>query len=163
MTDKPLDDFDWQILAALQEDGRLTMVELGERVGLSPSPCHRRVRRLEDEGIIQGYGARLDRTRLGLGLTIFMEIKVDGHRDENARLLQQTILARPEVVACHIVSGTPDFLLEVVVPDLASYERLLFDTFLKLPMIKDIQSNFSIRAVKTGGRLPLAGRSTWSK
>lgn len=155
MIEPKLDSFDYRILAELQRDGRLSMVELGERVGLSASPCLRRVRRLEEDGIIQGYRAQLDRARLGLQLTIFMEIKVDGHRDENAEKLQQTVRALPEVVACHIVSGTPDFLLEVVVPDLAHYERLLFDTFLKMPMIKDIQSNFSIRAVKSGGELPI--------
>jgi len=152
---KLLDNFDWRILDALQNDGRLSIVDLGERIGLSSSPCHRRVRRLEDEGIIHGYSAQLDRLRLGLQLTIFMEIKVDGHKDENARMLQQAIIEMPEVIACHIVSGTPDFLLELVVPDLATYERLLFDTFLKMPMIKDIQSNFSIRAIKTGGQLPI--------
>jgi len=157
MNNQALDAFDTHILQALQNDGRLSMVDLGERVGLSASPCLRRVRRLEEEGVIQGYHARLDRTRLGLPLTIFMEIKVDGHRDENARLLQQTVLSLPEVVACHIVSGTPDFLLEVVVPDLAHYEHLIFDTFLEMPMIKDIQSNFSIRTVKTGGLLPIGG------
>ncbi len=155
MDSKSLDSFDWRILDALQNDGRLSIVDLGERIGLSSSPCHRRVRRLEEGGVIRGYSAQLDRLRLGLQLTIFMEIKVDGHKDENARMLQQTIIEMPEVIACHIVSGTPDFLLELVVPDLATYERLLFDTFLKMPMIKDIQSNFSIRAIKTGGRLPI--------
>lgn len=150
-----LDGIDRRILEALQVDGRLTLVELAERVGLSASPCLRRMRRLEEEGFIAGYRAMLDRVQLGLGLTVFMGIRVDGHRDENATALSAAIAAMPEVVACHVVSGAADFLLEVVVPDLAHYERLLFGTILKLPMVKDVQSQFALRTVKPAAPLPL--------
>ena len=149
------DAIDGRILAALQEDGRLSNVDLGERVGLSPSPCLRRVKQLEEAGVIEGYRASLNRAKLGLGLTVFVGIKVDGHRDANANALQETMRRLPEVVACHLVSGEADFLLEVVVPDLAHYERFLVGTLLKMPMVKDIRSNFAIRAVKERAPLPL--------
>jgi Lrp/AsnC family leucine-responsive transcriptional regulator len=151
-------DFDaiaGRILAALQQDGRLSNVDLGDKVGLSPSPCLRRVKQLEEAGVIEGYRAMLSRSKVGLGLTVFVGIKVDGHRDANATALQEAMLAMPEVVSCHLVSGEADFLLEVVVPDLAHYETFLVGTLLKMPMIKDIRSNFAIRTVKSGAPLPL--------
>jgi Lrp/AsnC family leucine-responsive transcriptional regulator len=151
-------DFDaiaGRILAALQQDGRLSNVDLGEKVGLSPSPCLRRVKQLEEAGVIEGYRAMLSRSKVGLGLTVFVGIKVDGHRDANATALQEAMRKMPEVVSCHLVSGEADFLLEVVVPDLAHYETFLVGTLLKMPMIKDIRSNFAIRTVKSGAPLPL--------
>jgi Lrp/AsnC family transcriptional regulator, leucine-responsive regulatory protein len=151
-----LDALDSKILAALQEDGRLTNVELAERVGLSPSPCLRRVRRLEEDGYIAGYKARVDRRRLGLGMTIFVGVKVDGHRDANARAFQEAMQMLPEVVACHMVSGEADFLLEVVVADLAAYDAFLSRTLLAMPMVRDIRSNFAIRTVKSDGALPVS-------
>lgn len=150
-----LDAIDHKILDALQADGRLTNVELADRVGLSPSPCLRRVKRLEREGVIEGYRAILDRRAVGLGLTVFTEIKVDRHTRAKADALQQALEAIPEVVSCHMVSGAPDFIAEIVVPDLAAYEKLLSDALLELPMVADIRSNFSMRAVKTGSALPL--------
>jgi Lrp/AsnC family transcriptional regulator, leucine-responsive regulatory protein len=156
--DMPMPEFDAidaRIIAALQEDGRLSNVELADRVGLSPSPCLRRVKMLEEAGVIEGYRANLGRKKLGLGLTVFVGIKVDGHRDTNANALQETMRRLPEVVACHLVSGEADFLLEVVVPDLAHYETFLVGTLLKMPMVKDIRSNFAIRLVKANAPLPL--------
>ncbi|WP_295808429.1 Lrp/AsnC family transcriptional regulator [uncultured Nitratireductor sp.] len=150
-----LDSIDRRILHALQEDGRLTNVELADRVGLSPSPCLRRVKRLENEGVIRGYRAIVDRHSVALGLTIFTEIKVNRHNRANADGLQNALSAIPEVVACHMVSGAPDFIAEVVVPDLAAYEGLLSNVLLELPMVEDIRSNFSMRPVKTEGPLPL--------
>ncbi|HEY1383231.1 MAG TPA: Lrp/AsnC family transcriptional regulator [Dongiaceae bacterium] len=152
-----LDALDSKILAALQKDGRLSNVELAERVGLSPSPCLRRVKRLEEEGYIAGYKARIDRRRLGLGMTIFVGVKVDGHRDTNANAFQEAMRKLPEVVACHMVSGESDFLLEVVVADLPAYDAFLFRTLLALPMVRDIRSNFAIRTVKSDGALPVSG------
>jgi Lrp/AsnC family transcriptional regulator, leucine-responsive regulatory protein len=153
-----LDALDSKILAALQEDGRLSNVELAERVGLSPSPCLRRVKRLEEEGYIAGYKAKLDRRRLGLGMTIFVGVKVDGHRDTNARAFQEAMRKLPEVVACHMLSGEADFLLEVVVADLAAYDAFLSRTLLNMPMVRDIRSNFAIRTVKSDGALPVGAR-----
>ena len=153
-----LDDLDSRILSALQEDGRLSNVELAERVGLSPSPCLRRVKRLEEDGYIAGYKAKVDRRRLGLGMTVFVGVKVDGHRDANAKAFQEAMHKLPEVVACHMVSGETDFLLEVVVADLNAYDSFLSRTLLLMPMIRDVRSNFAIRTVNADGPLPVAGR-----
>lgn len=151
-----IDATDRRILAELQADGRLSNVELAERVGLSPSPCLRRVKRLEEAGVIGGYRAMLDRKAVGLGLTVFVEIRVTRHSRDNAAALQEALLAMPEVVACHMVSGAADFLAEVTVPDLAAYEHLLTERLLSLPMVEDIRSNFAMRTIKTDGQLPLA-------
>lgn len=150
-----LDDFDRAILAALQEDGRLSNVALAEKVGLSPSPCLRRVKRLEAEGYIGCYRAVLDRNRLGLGMTVFVEIKADKHQIEDAAAIQKALAAIPEMVSAYMVSGQADFLGEVVVPDLAAYERVLNEKLLPLPMVKEIRSNFALRLIKTAAPLPL--------
>lgn len=150
-----LDAIDWRILSALQEDGRLSNVDLAERAGLSPSPCLRRVRLLEEAGVIQGYHATLDRAGVGLGLTVFVGVKVERHQDAMATAFRTAVQTLPEVVTCHLVSGETDFLLQVVVPDLAGYERFLVDTLLKIPGVSDIRSNFAIQTVKAQGALPL--------
>ena len=155
MPKAPLDGIDRRMLAALQADGRLTNVELADRVGLSPSPCLRRLKRLEQAEVIRGYRAVLDRRAVGLGLTVFVGIKVGKHSRDNAETLHTALAAIPEVVACHMVSGEADFLAEVVVPDLDAYERLLMDRLLTLPMIEDIRSNFALRTIKTDGPLAL--------
>jgi Lrp/AsnC family leucine-responsive transcriptional regulator len=150
-----MDEIDREILRLLQEDGRLSNAALAERVHLSPSPCLRRLKRLEDDGVIERYRAILDRRRVGLGLTVFVEIRVEGHTDETATELQDMFRAMDEVVACHIVSGPADFLLEVTVPDLEHYEQLLLGRLLKLRGVADVRSNFAIRKVKSDGALPL--------
>jgi Lrp/AsnC family leucine-responsive transcriptional regulator len=150
-----MDDTDRRMLAILQREGRITNAELAERLHLSPSPCLRRLRALERDGVISGYRAVLDRRRAGLGLTVFVELKVDGHSDRTAAAITEAIHAAPEIVSAHIVSGAADFLLEVVVPDLPAYERLMFDTLLKLPNVADVRSNFALRNVKEPGPLPL--------
>ncbi|MBF9198242.1 Lrp/AsnC family transcriptional regulator [Microvirga terrestris] len=150
-----LDAIDLKILGALQADGRLTNQELADQVGLSPSPCLRRVRRLERDGFIRGYRAVLGREYVGLGLTVFVDIKVEKHSRENATALQEALAAMAEVVACHMVSGTADFMAEIVVPNLKAYERLLSEKLLTLPMIGDIRSNFSLSRVKSDAAIPL--------
>jgi Lrp/AsnC family leucine-responsive transcriptional regulator len=124
-------------------------------VHLSPSPCLRRLKALEQSGVIDAYRAVLDREAVGLGLTAFVEIKVEGHSEEKAMAIERAVAAMPEVVSCHIVSGAADFLAEVVVPDLRAYERLLLSSLLKLPSLGDLRSNFAIRTVKAPGPLPL--------
>lgn len=150
-----LDDLDLRILTALQTEGRISNAELADRIGLSATPCLRRVRTLEQTGAITGYRALVDRAKVGLGLTVIVGVKVDGHRDENARAIQAAFIGMPEVVACHLLSGETDFLLEVVVPDLAHYEQFLLGKLLLLPMVKDIRSNIVIRTVKENAPLPI--------
>ncbi|WP_029009323.1 Lrp/AsnC family transcriptional regulator [Azospirillum halopraeferens] len=152
---KTPDAFDRRILEELQRDGRLPNTDLAERIGLSATPCLRRVRALEQAGVIAGYRADLARARIGLGLTVMVGVKVDGHRDDNATAIQEAFARMPEVISCHLVSGEADFLLEVVVPDLQGYERFLLGTLLKLPMVRDVRSSFVIRTVKDRAPLPL--------
>src|SRR5436309_4983224 len=116
MPNLELDTIDRRIISTLQENGRLSNVELADRVGLSPSPCLRRVRRLEREGYIEAYRAQLGRGRLGLSLTVFVAIRIDGHANLQAEAFQHALVALPEVVACHLVAGEVDYLAEVVVP-----------------------------------------------
>jgi Lrp/AsnC family transcriptional regulator, leucine-responsive regulatory protein len=151
----PLDRIDRQMLAILQTEGRISNAALAERLHLSPSPCLRRLRALEEEGVIAGYRAVLDRPKVGLGLTVFVELKVDNHSDETANAIAEALTAAPEVVSAHIVSGPADFRLEVAVADLADYEKLLFGTLLKLPNVSDVRSDFVLRTVKAPGALPV--------
>lgn len=150
-----LDPIDRRIIAALQADGRLSNVELAARVGLSASPCLRRVARLERDGFIESYRAVLARDRIGLGLTVFVGIRIEGHASELAEAFEIAILAMTEIVACHMVSGEADYLIEVVVPDLAHYQRFLIDKLLALPIIREVRSNIAIQTLKAGAALPL--------
>ncbi|MDY8110320.1 Lrp/AsnC family transcriptional regulator [Fulvimarina sp. 2208YS6-2-32] len=150
-----LDAIDRRILFALQKNARIANVNLAEEVGLSASPCLRRVGLLEREGIIRGYHASLDRSALGFGLTVFVNVKVERHDDEAAEAFRAAIRVLPEVVTCHLVSGDADFLLQVVVPDLHAYERLLLGALLKAPGVRDIRSNIAIQTVKDQPYLPL--------
>lgn len=155
MPKSTLDAIDTRIIAALQADGRLSNHQLAERIGLSPSPCLRRVKRLEREGYIEAYRAVLQRDRVGLGFTAFVTVKIEGHADLAADALQDAIVAMPEVVACHMVSGDSDYLLEVVVPDRESYQAFLVGKLLDLPIIKEVRSNIAIQPLKTAAPLPL--------
>ena len=151
----PLDPVDRKMLDVLQREGRISNAALAERLHLSPSPCLRRMRALERSGVITGYRATLDRARLGLGLTVFVDLKVDSHSEATASAIAEGISNAPEIVAAHVVSGSSDLKLEVVVPDLPAYERLLFGTLLQLPHVVDARSNFALRTVKAPAPLPV--------
>lgn len=151
-----LDKIDIAILEQLQKNGRLSNVELAEKVGLSPTPCLRRVRQLEDRGLIDGYRAVLNRKKAGLDITVFVSIKIAGHRHENAEDAQNVFESMKEVISSHVVSGAADFFLEIVVPDLEAYEEFVFRKLIVLPMVKDVHSNFVIRTVKEQAPLPLS-------
>ncbi len=150
-----LDAIDLKILRELQADARIPNIELAERVGLSPSPCSRRVKMLEAAGVIEGYRASIDRAAAGMPMTIFAGIRVERHSAENSDAFVEAALAMPEVVACHLVSGEHDYLLEVVVKDMAAYENTVLRRLLSLPAIRDIRTNFAMRSFKTNGLLPL--------
>jgi Lrp/AsnC family leucine-responsive transcriptional regulator len=150
-----LDAIDRRIIAALQADGRLSNVELAERAGLSPSPCLRRVKRLEREGYVAAYRALLQRDRIGLGFTAFLAVKVDSHADPRCDDFQDAIVEMPEVVAFHMVSGEADYFLEVVVPDLEHYQRFLLEKLLAIRIVKEVRSNIAIQTLKAAAPLPL--------
>ncbi len=152
----PYDRIDLAILGRLQTDGRIANIDLAEAVSLSPSACLRRLRALEQDGVIAGYRAELDRDKVGLQLTIFVELKVEGHSQQTSSRVEQALTAIPAVVACHVISGAADFLVEVAAPTLAAYERILLDQILVIPAVVDARSTFAIRTVKTRGPLPLS-------
>ena len=149
------DRIDRAIVAILQSDGRIANIDLADAVSLSPSACLRRVKALEASGVIAGYRAEVSRLRAGLGLTVFIGLKVEGHSQETAARIEQALLAIPAIVACYLVSGTNDFLVEAAVPDLASYEQLLLGQILAIPSVVDAQSTFAIRTILSRGPLPL--------
>jgi Lrp/AsnC family leucine-responsive transcriptional regulator len=150
-----LDPIDCRIVAALQADGRLSNVDLADKVGLSPSPCLRRVKRLEREGYIEAYRAALRRDRMGLGFSVFVGVKIEGHANERALVFERAVISMTEVLACHLISGEVDYLLEVVVPDLESYQQFLVGKLLNLPMVREVRSNIAIQTLKVGAPLPL--------
>jgi Lrp/AsnC family transcriptional regulator, leucine-responsive regulatory protein len=150
-----IDSIDLRILRVLQDNGRLTNVELAKRVGLSPSPCLRRVKRLEAEKVIEGYSARVDRRACGLGVTVFVGVKLERHREEDAERFRKAIRRLDEVVACHIISGEADFLLEVVVGDLDQYSEFVLKKLRQIAGVKDMHSSFALETVKSSQPLPL--------
>jgi Lrp/AsnC family leucine-responsive transcriptional regulator len=154
-----LDATDMKILRELQADARLPNITLAERVNLSPSPCLRRVKILEAAGVIEGYRAVINRAAIDLGLTVFAGVRVERHCDENAEAFVAAVLAMPEVVSCQLVSGDIDFLIEAVVPDMATYEATVLRRLLSLSSVRDIRSSFAMRCYKTGGVLPVPERS----
>jgi Lrp/AsnC family leucine-responsive transcriptional regulator len=133
----------------------LSNVDLAEKVGLSPSPCLRRVKRLERDRYIEGYRASLRRDRVGLGFSVFVGIKIDGHANERALVFEKAVVEMPEVIACHLVAGEADYFLEIVVPDLGSYQRFLVGKLLNLPIVREVRSNIAIQTLKAGAPLPL--------
>ena len=151
-----LDAIDCRIVATLQADGRLSNIELAARVGLSPSPCLRRVKRLERDAYIDAYRAVLQRERIGLGLSVFVGVKIEGHANDQALAFEKAVLAMPEVVAFHLVSGEVDYFLEVVVPDLEHYRQFLITKLLELSIVREVRSNIAIQTLKAGAPLPLA-------
>ncbi len=155
MTKMTLDSFDLKIIKALQNDARQTNQALAQKVGLSPTPCLRRVRKLEKDGVIQRYKAGINRQSVGLDLTIFVNVKVERHQDEEAGNFVRTVTLWSEVISCHLVSGEMDFLLEVVAADMDSYERFVLQRLLKIKGVQDVRSNFAIRSYKTDGALPV--------
>ncbi len=150
-----LDRYDVAILDELQRDARLSNAELASRIGLSAAPTWRRVKWLEAQGYITGYRAEIDRRRIGLGVLAFVRVDAERNNASAIEALEQAIRARPEVVACHYISGAGTFELHVVATDLDAYSRWSMDTLFKLPNVKDIHTSFSLGEVKAGAALPL--------
>ena len=143
-----LDRTDRALLSALQGNARLTVAELSERVSLTTSPCWRRVKMLEDSGLITGYQAIISPKELGYGVTAFVSLMMASHSRETARSFEQRLLEIPEIVACHNISGRYDFLLEVVAKDLESFGEFTREVLQTLPAVKEIYSSFSFKSIK---------------
>ena len=154
-----LDAIDRRILSALQAQGRMTFDELAEQVRLSPSATLRRVRRLEDSGVIRGYAAIVPPERVGLGLTAYLNVRLEKHTESHKRnpmdLFRAAVQAWPEVVECVALTGEMDYLLRVVVEDMAHYSRFVLDTLLKHPSVQDCKTSFVLDRVKASGPTPV--------
>ena len=144
-----LDGIDKRIVAALQADGRLAMVDLADKVGLSATPCQRRVKRLEDEGVIARYAALVTPSAVGLGLQAMVQVTLDDHSEKTVEAFEAAIRARPEVVACYAMTGDMDFLLHVLAPDLAQFSDFAMKALLRMPGVRGTRSSFIMQAVKS--------------
>ena len=151
-----LDRAERQILSVLQAEGRISNVELAERVGLSESPCFRRVKRLEDNGLIEGYGAKLDQGALGLQITAFVQITLEKLDDGKREEFLDCIKAEPHIVECHVMSGSYDFLLKIVAYSMAHFSSLSMQRILKFPGVSNMESHFSLLAIKQDAPLPIS-------
>ena len=150
-----MDRLDKRILHVLQEEGRIPVIELSERVGLSPTPCARRIARLEADGVIRGYGAQLDQTALGLPLTVFVFVELEGHAKGTLAAFETAIRRFDEVVECHLMTGTRDVLLKVLARDLSGFDRFLEESLLQVPGIRATRTSFSLRPMVVRNGLPL--------
>jgi Lrp/AsnC family leucine-responsive transcriptional regulator len=150
-----LDRIDLSILSHLQHDGRATTVELSEAVGLSPSPCHRRQKLLEDSGVITGYVALLDQDRVGLPVSVYVSVVLSGQTQELLMAFEAAVVALPEVMECTLMTGECDYLLRVVAPDLGSYEEFLRTRLTRLPGVHGVRSAFALKRVIYRTNLPL--------
>jgi Lrp/AsnC family transcriptional regulator, leucine-responsive regulatory protein len=148
MPNRSLDQIDCRILDVLQRDGRISNLELAELVALSPSPCLRRVRRLEKLGFVNGYAALLDFVKLGLGVVAFVSVSLEKHNAAIARAFKEAALKRPEVMVCYATSGDADYLMRVVVPDLEAYSRFVMRDLLQWPGVASVRSTFALETVK---------------
>ncbi|MDM0104571.1 Lrp/AsnC family transcriptional regulator [Variovorax sp. J22R24] len=153
-----LDKIDRQLMAALQQNARLTTGELAQMTGLSQSPCWRRIRRLEESGLIDGYHARLSRRGLGYGVVAFVSISIDHQNELRSMEFVEAVRAIPEVVMFHGITGTADFLLMVVARDLDAYSDLLQSKLHRLPGVKQVQTSFSLQEFKRFDDLPVPAR-----
>jgi DNA-binding Lrp family transcriptional regulator len=146
---------DRRILAELQDDGRLSNNELAERVAMSASPCWRRTRALEEDGVIRGYRAELDPRKLGWGVLVFVLVQIDAHGEDDASAFERGVAELDEVIACHSLGGAADFLLQVVARDLDSYAEFAMTVLRRLPRIKAMTSNFALKEIKPFRGLPV--------
>ena len=150
-----LDRYDIALLSELQRDARQSNADLAARIGLSPAPTWRRVRRLEELGVVTGYRAEIDRRKIGLGVLAFVRVDTDRDNLEATRALEDAIRGLPEVISCHYISGAGTFELQVLVTDLDAYSRWTMETLFRLPNVKDLHTSFSLGEVKAGAALPL--------
>lgn len=148
MTKIKLDDIDRKIIGKLQRNCRLTSQELADRVGLSASPCARRVRILEENGAIKGYVAVIDQAKVGLPVNVFASVKLERQREEELDTFSHAIAQWPEVADCYLMTGQRDYLLRIVVRDLEAYERFLKEKLTRLTCIASIESSFALGEVK---------------
>lgn len=150
-----LDEIDRRILEELQKRGRMSNADLSERVHLSPSACHRRVHRMEREGYIKGYVALLDRRKIGRSTTVFVEITLSGQTDEILDAFEREVARIPDVLECHLMAGTADYLLKVSAEDSEDFARIHRRSLTRLPGVAQMHSSFALRTVLQTTALPV--------
>jgi Lrp/AsnC family transcriptional regulator len=155
MSETKIDKVDKEIIRLLQEDAELSAAAVGERIGLSQSPCWRRIQRLRDEGLIQRQVMRFDRKKLGFDVMVFAQVKLTAHGRSKVPEFAETIRQFPEVQECHLVLGNIDFLLRIVVRDIEEYERFFFEKLSHLPEIQEVHSNIVLSEIKYTTELPI--------
>lgn len=150
-----LDSIDRNMLERLQNDGRTTVNDLADAVGLSATPCLRRMRRLEQTGVIRGYGAHVDQVAVGLPVNVFVNVTLVRQVEAELQAFEAAVAAAPEVMECYLMTGTSDFLLRIVAADLFAYERFLKSVLTPIPGIANIQSSFALRQIVHRTALPM--------
>jgi DNA-binding Lrp family transcriptional regulator len=155
MPNTVLDAIDRRILQALQEDARISNVALADRVGLSPTPCLRRVRALEADGVIRRYAALIDQGAVGLPVSVFISVSLERQVEGALEAFEARVRERPEVMECYLMTGDSDYLLRVVTADLGAYERFLMEHLTRIPGVASIRSSFALKQVTYKTALPL--------
>lgn len=158
-----LDATDWAILAQMQDDARIANVDLARAVHLSPSPCLARLRKLEESGFIRRHVTLLDPVKLGLTVSVFIQVRLEKQVERSLETFERAIQERPEVMECYLMTGTSDYLLRVVVPDVPSFERFIVDFLSRITGIGNIQSSFALKQVKYKTALPLEAVTSLAK
>ncbi|KPH60841.1 Lrp/AsnC family transcriptional regulator [Novosphingobium aerophilum] len=150
-----LDLFDRKIIASLQEDARMAVAQVAERTALSATPVSRRIKRLEDEGVILGYAPVLDPRKLGFEIEAYVLINLNAHIDENITRFEQAIRDNPYVIACHAVTGDMDYLVHIIARDVEHLSQITLKTLVRIPGVRDVKSSIVLEAIKEPRTLPL--------
>ena len=150
-----MDAIDLRILARLQDDARISNVDLARAVSLSPSPCLARVRALEADGTIERYVTLLDPRKLGLTVSVLVQVTLEKQVEHALEAFEKAVRARPEVMECYLMTGDADYLLRVLVPDVTAFERFIMDFLTRVPGVGNIKSSFALKQVKYQTALPL--------
>jgi Lrp/AsnC family transcriptional regulator, leucine-responsive regulatory protein len=154
-TSSLLDAYSLKILLELQRDARQTVAQLSAAVGLSPTPCWKRVKEMEAAGVIRGYTARVDPEKVGLNLTVMVEVNLTHHSEEQVQRFEQAVAASPNIVRCQATTGQADYLLTVLAPDIKHYERFLHDTIFKVSGVTHVRSSIVLKEIKSEIALPI--------
>ncbi len=155
MLDYQIDDIDRKILRLLQDDAGMSAAAIGEQIGLSQSPCWRRIQKLRDSGVIRGQSIDFDHKKLGFNVMVFVQVRLTAQGRRNLREFSESISSLPEVMECHLLLGNVDFLLRVLVRDIESYEHFYFEKLSKLPEVQEVTSNIVLSQFKHTAKIPL--------
>ena len=157
MTSRKLDSIDWKILGVMQGNARIANVDLADEVNLSPSPCLARVKALERAGFINRYVTLLNPTTVGLGVSVFVQVRLERQVETSLKTFEKVIGGRPEVMECYLMTGNSDYMLRVVVSDLHAFQKFVTEVIARIPGVGNIQSSVALKQVKYSTALPLPG------